>query len=53
MGESGKAHKFNVQDVIIMYPLNELIKYLSDEKAFGHAAKYHAHLKYLRTCTGH
>ena len=30
-----------------MYPVNELIKFLPEDKAFGHAAKYHAYLKYL------
>ena len=38
--------KVNIQDVNIMYVVDELIKYLPDEKTFGCAARYHAHLKH-------
>ena len=30
-----------------MYPVHELITCLPNDKAFGHTAKYHAHLKQL------
>ena len=43
MDESGKTHKANVQVVKIMFPVNELIKCLPNDKAFGHDAKYHTH----------
>ena len=41
--ESGNICKINIQDVKIKYPVNELIKCLPDDKAFGHAAKYCAY----------
>ena len=40
--ESGKNCKVNVQDVKVTYPVDGLIKYLPNEKAFGHASKYQA-----------
>ena len=45
---SGKTCKVNVQDVKMIYPVDELIKYIPDDEAFGCAAKYHAHLKYVQ-----
>ena len=47
MDESGNTCKVNVQDVKIMYPVNELIKKLPDDETFGHAGKYHAHPKHI------
>ena len=45
--ENNKSHKLHVKDVKNRYPVNGLIKYLPDGKAFGHAAKYDAHPKHL------
>ena len=45
--DSGKTHEDNVQDARITYPLNELIKWLPDEKAFWCVARYCVHLKHL------
>ena len=45
--DSSKTHKVNVQDVKIMYPVDDLIKCLPVEIAFRPAAKYHAHPKHL------
>ena len=46
--KSGKTHKTNVQDVKIRYPVDELIKYLPDDIALGHAVTYCAHLKHMK-----
>ena len=32
LDESGKTHNVNIQDFTIMYPINELIKWLPDDK---------------------
>ena len=45
--KSGRTCKVNVQDVKVTYLVNELIKCLPDDKAFGHATKYCAHPKHL------
>ena len=47
MDESSKTCTVNVQYVKITYSVNILIKYLPDDKASWHSAKYHAHPKYL------
>ena len=44
--ESGKTYKVKVQDVKIMYLVDELIKCLPDEKGFGYTAKFHAYLRH-------
>ena len=41
-GINGKSQRFNVQDVKITYPVDELMNCISDEKAFGCEAKYYA-----------
>ena len=47
MDKDGKTCKVYIQDVKISYLVNELIKCLPDDKAFGHAAKDCAHPKHL------
>ena len=42
--KNGRICKANVQAVKITYQVDELIKYLPDKKAFGHAAKYYAQI---------
>ena len=42
LDKSGKT--LNVQDVKILYPIDELIKCLSYKKAFRSVARYYAHL---------
>ena len=42
-----KNQRINVQDVKNMYLVAEFIKCLTDEKAFGHAVKCHAHPKLM------
>ena len=48
MNESDNSHYIKIQDVKIMYLVNVCIKCLPDDKGFGHAVKYHTHLKYLK-----
>ena len=48
--KSGKTCENNVQDVKITYPFDEFIKYLPDEKAFGHPAMYHTHPQCMEVC---
>ena len=43
--ESGKIQKNNVWDVGATYQVDELIKCLPDQKAFGCATKCQVHLK--------
>ena len=47
VNKGSKVSKVNVQGVKITYPIDELIRYLSDETAFGYATKYKAHLKLM------
>ena len=42
-GESAKTQKAMDQVVIITYPVNVLVKCLSDGKAFGHVTTHHTH----------
>ena len=46
----GKTWKVNVRDVKIMFLVDELIRCLPDDKAFGLASRYHAHLKHVEIC---
>ena len=47
LDKSGKTQQADVQDVKIRYQVDEQMKCLLDEKAFGCTAKYHAHLKHI------
>ena len=47
MDKSHKTHNVNAQDVKITYPVNELIKCLPEDKAFGCAAKKYGHTEHL------
>ena len=47
MDKIGKIHEVNVQDVKIMYLVDELMKCLPDDEALGCAGKYCAHPKSL------
>ena len=43
----GEVCKVNVQDIKTTYPVDELIRYIPDETAFGCATNYQAHLKLM------
>ena len=45
MDNSGKTRKVNEQDVKIIYPVDNLIRCLLDDKVFGSSNKYSAHPK--------
>ena len=47
MDNIGKTNKVDVQDVKITYLINDVIRCLPYDKAFGHSAKHHLHLKCL------
>ena len=47
INESGKTPKINVQDLKIMYPVDELIKCLPNDKASGCTVNYCAHTKHI------
>ena len=46
--ENSKTHNSNVKDIKIMHPVGELIKYMPGDTAFGHTARYCAHLTHLK-----
>ena len=48
MEDDGKIHKLNMQDVNISYLVNELIRHLPNETAFGCTTKYQAHPKLMK-----
>ena len=43
----GKVCNFYVQDMEITYHIDELLRYLPDKTAFGHATIYQAYLKLI------
>ena len=45
MDQSGKICKVNIPDIQVAYPVDELVKCLPDERAFGNANKYQAQPK--------